>query len=398
MTLAMFLATTALSGCMASSVGDSLDQAAFSGTPPMLEESGTGGTAQFAVLSTSGGNSRNSASAAPLPADTVGSETELASAIPVPSPSPRSSARADNVNTSGNMSVALAETAQPVRTGAAAAAEAITDDQANLAADATSEGSGGQALAAASPEDSAGREGAPQSSQIRTASLQPEQAARKPSFFERLAQRRAEAAAASAKPSTGNARPLIDLDQQSGRTVSAGASGSASGRASGAALPGVQSGSELFGIGNGNDDDSLPGEEDVQVASVGPLGRMISNGLILQTESVKVDCFKPELMKILRIVERHYGKRVMVTSGYRSPDRNRRAGGVQNSTHVYCKAADIQVEGVTKWDLAKFLRTVDGRGGVGTYCRTESVHIDVGTQRDWHHPCRRGGSSARKKA
>jgi uncharacterized protein YcbK (DUF882 family) len=42
----------------------------------------------------------------------------------------------------------------------------------------------------------------------------------------------------------------------------------------------------------------------------------------------------------------------------------------------------------------KALRTVEGRGGVGTYCRTNSVHIDVGPEREWHHPCRR----AKKRA
>lgn len=159
------------------------------------------------------------------------------------------------------------------------------------------------------------------------------------------------------------------------------------------ALPGVKRRSAIFGL-NDDDDDN---KGNIQLASVGAAGRLLSpSGLILQTERVQVDCFKPELLRILAAVERKYGKKVMVTSGYRSPNRNRRAGGVSNSTHIYCKAADIQVEGVSKWDLAKYLRTVPGRGGVGTYCRTKSVHIDVGTQRDWHHPCRRG--KKRKKA
>ena len=155
------------------------------------------------------------------------------------------------------------------------------------------------------------------------------------------------------------------------------------------ALPGVKKSKKLFGISE--DDGSEEGvKADVQVASVGGFARSnIKNGLILQTSSVQVGCFKPELMKVLKVVERHYGRKVMVTSGYRSPARNRRAGGVRNSSHVYCKAADIQVRGVSKWDLAKFLRSIRGRGGVGTYCRTKSVHIDVGSQRDWHHPCRR---------
>ena len=158
-------------------------------------------------------------------------------------------------------------------------------------------------------------------------------------------------------------------------------------------LPGVKRNSAIFGI----NDESKPEEENVQVASVGAGGRILSPaGLILQTERVQVSCFKPELMRILASVERKYGKKVIVTSGYRSPKSNRRAGGARNSTHIYCKAADIQVDGVSKWDLAKYLRSVKGRGGVGTYCRTKSVHIDVGTQRDWHHPCRR--SKKRKKA
>ncbi len=160
-------------------------------------------------------------------------------------------------------------------------------------------------------------------------------------------------------------------------------------------LPGVKRNRAIFGVSDeeGKDED----EANVQVASVGGFGRATSpTGLILQTERVQVDCFKPELLKVLKIVERHYKKKVMVTSGYRSPTGNRRAGGASNSTHIYCKAADIQVAGVSKWDMAKFLRTIPGRGGVGTYCRTESVHIDIGTQRDWHHPCSRG--SKKRKA
>lgn len=170
--------------------------------------------------------------------------------------------------------------------------------------------------------------------------------------------------------------------------------------ASSNALPGVKRDSALFGIGDADDNtrpELIPGDS-VQVASVGSFGRFkMVNGLVLQTDKVQVDCFKPELMRILRIVERRYGKKVMVTSGFRSASTNRRAGGARNSTHIYCKAADIQVDGVSKWDLAKFLRTVDGRGGVGTYCRTESVHIDVGSVRDWHHPCRRSKSRVKKK-
>jgi uncharacterized protein YcbK (DUF882 family) len=149
--------------------------------------------------------------------------------------------------------------------------------------------------------------------------------------------------------------------------------------------------------------DQFPGHEDAEdedgfepyeVASAGSLARLSPNGILRQSEKVEVGCFDPALTSLLKAVEAHYGRPVLVTSGYRDPRSNRRAGGASHSMHIQCKAADIQVAGVSKWDLAKYLRTIQGRGGVGTYCRTNSVHIDVGPEREWHHPCRR----AKKRA
>lgn len=171
------------------------------------------------------------------------------------------------------------------------------------------------------------------------------------------------------------------------------ASRSKSGK-NGSALPGVRSMASLFSIG-GEDQEV---ESQVQLASVGGLGRISPNGLRIQHSKVQVACFKPELIRLLKMVQRKFGKAPIVTSGYRSPRRNRRAGGVSRSQHIYCKAADIQVENVSKWTLAKYLRTLPGRGGVGTYCRTKSVHIDVGSKRDWHHPCRRRSSRKKSKS
>ncbi len=162
------------------------------------------------------------------------------------------------------------------------------------------------------------------------------------------------------------------------------------------ALPGVRK-TALFEIKrkSGIDDDSdvdLHEDEDfgpIEVASAAGLARLAPNGLITQTESVDVACLKPSLVRVLKTVERHYGKKVMVTSGFRNQERNRRARGAKNSLHMYCAAADVQVPGVSKWELAAYFRTMPGRGGVGTYCHTNSVHIDVGPERDWNWRCRR---------
>lgn len=163
---------------------------------------------------------------------------------------------------------------------------------------------------------------------------------------------------------------------------------------SAAALPGVNAKS-LFEInrksGTYDDSDVDANEEEspVRVASVTGLARLAPNGLAVQHAGVDVACIKPALVKVLKTVERRYGRKVVVTSGYRSPSHNRRARGAKNSLHMYCAAADIQVDGISKWQLAAYLRTMPGRGGVGTYCHTESVHVDIGPERDWNWRCRR---------
>ncbi|WP_349434280.1 D-Ala-D-Ala carboxypeptidase family metallohydrolase [Pararhizobium sp. A13] len=153
-------------------------------------------------------------------------------------------------------------------------------------------------------------------------------------------------------------------------------------------LPGVQTTSMFATV-----DDAQPGHDDdsaaVEVAALPGLARLAPNGLWLQTENVETGCFRPELLQVLKVVETHYGRKIMVTSGLRDVKHNIRAGGRRYSLHTTCQAADIQVPGVSKWDLANYLRTIPGRGGVGTYCHTESVHIDTGEARDWNWRCRR---------
>ena len=156
---------------------------------------------------------------------------------------------------------------------------------------------------------------------------------------------------------------------------------------SGGGLPGVRL-SSLFEIKTGNDEDG-ENASGVEVASAGGLARLAPRGLHIQTERVDVACLKPQLIKLIKKVERHYGRPAVITSGYRNPKHNRKIGGARNSRHTSCEAADIQVKGVSKWQLATYLRSIPGRGGVGTYCHTRSVHLDIGTERDWNWRCRR---------
>jgi hypothetical protein len=101
---------------------------------------------------------------------------------------------------------------------------------------------------------------------------------------------------------------------------------------------------------------------------------------VLQTGSVETACLKPELVDLLRRIEGHYKQKVVITSGYR--DRGR-----QGSLHRQCAAADIEVPGVSSTALAAFARTIPGIGGVGTYCHSMMIHVDIGTPRDWKYGC-----------
>ena len=137
-----------------------------------------------------------------------------------------------------------------------------------------------------------------------------------------------------------------------------------------------------------DDDDDRPAGL-MKLASLSGMARNAAHGLKIQRPDVNVGCFKPELVGLIKSAEQYFGRPAVVTSGYRDFAHNRRVGGAEKSLHMQCDAADIQLDGVSKWDLARFLRAQPGRGGVGTYCHTTSVHIDIGRARDWNWRCRR---------
>lgn len=203
-------------------------------------------------------------------------------------------------------------------------------------------------------------------------------APRKSSIFSRLF---APQAQAKRKAPSGTVKRVAAKPEPKRVVVASAATSSQEG------LPGVSL-AALFGL-NGDDSVGQKGARVIEVASAAGLARLAPNGLRTQTDKVEVSCLKPQLVRVLKSVERHYGRPVVVTSGFRSPKHNRRIGGASGSRHTSCEAADIQVAGVTKWQLAKYLRAMPGRGGVGTYCHTKSVHIDIGNSRDWNWRCRR---------
>lgn len=64
------------------------------------------------------------------------------------------------------------------------------------------------------------------------------------------------------------------------------------------------------------------------------------------------------LITILSILRKRLGKPVIITSGYRTPEHNKKVGGAKYSYHMRGMAADIRVEGMTARELAKKLNEI----------------------------------------
>lgn len=100
----------------------------------------------------------------------------------------------------------------------------------------------------------------------------------------------------------------------------------------------------------------------------------------------------PGLLEVLRWVQ-HYARTLgfsaplQVLSGYRSPRTNTRTeGAARNSMHLYGKAVDFTLPGVSTESLGQVVHYLDRQmrlGGTGVYVRNGFVHADTGGFRAW---------------
>lgn len=83
-----------------------------------------------------------------------------------------------------------------------------------------------------------------------------------------------------------------------------------------------------------------------------------------------------ELVAVLQKIRNHFGQAVTITSAYRTPTHNKDVGGTTYSQHLYGKAADIKVKGVTPKKVYDYAEDIlKGKGGIGIY--NTFTHIDV---------------------
>jgi hypothetical protein len=83
-----------------------------------------------------------------------------------------------------------------------------------------------------------------------------------------------------------------------------------------------------------------------------------------------ISCFPPALSAALNTIAEHFNKPVEVTSGLRTHGR-------PGSLHRRCMAADIRIAGVAPSSIEAFAKTVPTIHGVGSYHRTDLIHVDI---------------------
>jgi len=94
-----------------------------------------------------------------------------------------------------------------------------------------------------------------------------------------------------------------------------------------------------------------------------------------------------ELAYALQIIRNELKVPISITSGYRSPEHNRKIGGAQESTHMQGIAADFKANGMAPTAVAAIIERLIRekkipQGGLKAYASW--VHYDIrGTKARW---------------
>jgi len=69
-----------------------------------------------------------------------------------------------------------------------------------------------------------------------------------------------------------------------------------------------------------------------------------------------IECLQALAVHVLQPVREHYATGVKVNSGFRHPEVNAKVGGSKTSDHCRGMAADIEIPGVSNYELAHWIQ------------------------------------------
>jgi uncharacterized protein YcbK (DUF882 family) len=110
-------------------------------------------------------------------------------------------------------------------------------------------------------------------------------------------------------------------------------------------------------------------------------------GTYVSNANVNTFCLTPQLRFVIWSFESHFGRKVVMNSGYRDPSHNADVGGQDGSFHMKCMAADFFMPGIDKRQLIAYAMRERAVGGLGCYPGRNFIHVDVRDRpRGWSHP------------
>ena len=104
-------------------------------------------------------------------------------------------------------------------------------------------------------------------------------------------------------------------------------------------------------------------------------------GTYVSHSKVDAFCISPKLRVAIMDFEGHFGRKIVMSSGYRNPFYNEKVGGADNSYHTKCMAADFFMPGVDKRKLIAYALRNGNGGGLGCYPVRYSSTSTFGTVR-----------------
>ncbi len=113
------------------------------------------------------------------------------------------------------------------------------------------------------------------------------------------------------------------------------------------------------------------------------------NKILRDHRTGDIHSMDPKVIDLLAALQHRLGgkKGLQVISAYRSPASNEwlaenSDGVARQSLHMDGKAVDIRIPGISTRTVAKAAKSLKG-GGVGSYPRSNFVHLDSGKVRSW---------------
>jgi hypothetical protein len=83
----------------------------------------------------------------------------------------------------------------------------------------------------------------------------------------------------------------------------------------------------------------------------------LRRGIDNEPDNDTIDSLRILCENVLQPVREHFGKPVTINSGYRSPELNSAIGGSKTSDHCKGMAADIEIPGISNYEIADWIES-----------------------------------------